>query len=109
MALASVRPHARGTMLSVQAVPRASRSEIVDISGDRCRMRVKAAPVEGEANAALITFIAKTFGLTKRQVSLEHGAQGKQKTFLLAGVTPESVEAVLKKLVPEGKPGKEKP
>ncbi|HNW36076.1 MAG TPA: DUF167 domain-containing protein [Candidatus Ozemobacteraceae bacterium] len=95
-------------MLSVQAVPRASRTEIVDISGDRCRMRVKAAPVEGEANDGLIALIAKTFGLTKRQVSLEHGAQGKQKTFLLAGITAESAEAVLRKLVPEGTPGKEK-
>lgn len=62
-------------------------------------MRVKAAPVEGEANEALIAFIAKTFGLTKRQVSLEHGARGKQKTFVLADITPESVEVILRRAV----------
>ncbi len=62
-------------------------------------MRVKAAPVEGEANEALTVFIAKTFGITKRQVSLEHGAHGKQKTFVLAGITPESVEIILRRAV----------
>ncbi|HEY9068887.1 MAG TPA: DUF167 domain-containing protein [Candidatus Ozemobacteraceae bacterium] len=108
MSLSCIRPHARGTLLNVQAVPRASRSEIVDISGDRCRIRVKAAPVEGEANEALVAFLAKAFGVTKKQVTLEHGAQGKQKTFLLAGVTAEAAEKILRKVVPDPNPGKEK-
>ncbi|MBP7635699.1 DUF167 domain-containing protein [Candidatus Ozemobacteraceae bacterium] len=108
MTLACLRPHARGTSLSVQAAPRASRSEIVDISGDRCKMRIKAAPVEGEANEALTAFIAKTFGITKRQVSLEHGAHGKQKTFVLAGITPETVEIILRRAVEESAPDKER-
>ncbi len=71
-------------------------------------MRVKAAPVEGEANEALTAFIAKTFGLTKRQVSLEHGAHGKQKTFVLAGITPESVEIILRQAVDGAVPNKER-
>lgn len=108
MTLACLRSHARGTSLSIQAVPRASRSEIVDISGDRCKMRVKAAPVEGEANEALTAFLAKTFGLTKRQVSLEHGAHGKQKTFLLAGIAPETVEIILRRAVAGPAPDKER-
>lgn len=71
-------------------------------------MRIKAAPVEGEANEALTAFIAKTFGLTKRQVSLEHGAHGKQKTFVLAGITPESVEIILRQAVDGAAPDKER-
>lgn len=70
----------------VLAVVRSSRTEIVDLHQERCRIKVKGAPVDGEANAALISFIAKTFGLAKSMVSLKQGQTSKQKAFLLQGL-----------------------
>ena len=40
---------------------------------------VKAPPVDGKANAALIALVAKRFGLRKAQVSIRSGAAGRMK------------------------------
>ena len=70
----------------VLAVVRSSRTEIVDLHQERCRIKVKGAPVDGEANAELTSFLAKTFGISKNQVSLKQGQTSRQKSFLLRGI-----------------------
>ncbi|KAF1079371.1 MAG: hypothetical protein GQF41_4251 [Candidatus Rifleibacterium amylolyticum] len=70
----------------VLAVVRSSRTEIVDLHQERCRIKVKGAPVDGEANAELTNFLAKTFGVSKSQVSLKQGQTSRQKSFLLRGI-----------------------
>ncbi|HEU4780669.1 MAG TPA: DUF167 domain-containing protein [Steroidobacteraceae bacterium] len=41
--------------------------------------RVKAPPVDGKANAAVIALVAKHFGLRKAQVHIKSGASGRMK------------------------------
>jgi uncharacterized protein len=41
--------------------------------------RVKAPPVDGKANAALIALVAAHFGLRKAQVTIRSGASGRMK------------------------------
>jgi len=41
--------------------------------------RVKAPPVDGKANAAVIALVAAHFGLRKAQVSIRSGASGRMK------------------------------
>jgi uncharacterized protein len=41
--------------------------------------RVKAQPVDGKANVALISLIAAHFGVRKAQVKILHGAGGRMK------------------------------
>jgi uncharacterized protein len=45
--------------------------------------RVKAPPVDGKANAALIALVAKHFGLRKAQVNIKSGASGRSKLVTL--------------------------
>ena len=99
MALKCLQQSKDGVAVAVLAVPRASKTEIVDIAQDRCKMKVKAPPVDGEANEALIAYLAKMFGLTKRQVILESGSRGKLKTFFLSGIDIEYAEKVLSKVM----------
>jgi uncharacterized protein (TIGR00251 family) len=47
--------------------------------------RVKAPPVDGKANAALISLIAAHFGLRKAQVRIRSGAAGRMKLVQLEG------------------------
>ena len=97
-----------GVRISVLAVPKARITEIVDLSDNRCKIRVKAPPVKGEANLALIEFLAGVFGLTKRQVSLEHGSRGKQKVFLLNGISLGNAGKILGMILDSPISGKEK-
>ena len=47
--------------------------------------RVKAPPVDGKANAAVIALVAAHFGLRKAQVSIKSGASGRMKFVQLEG------------------------
>ncbi|HEV7609074.1 MAG TPA: DUF167 domain-containing protein [Steroidobacteraceae bacterium] len=46
---------------------------------------VKAPPVDGKANAAVVALVAKHFGLRKAQVRIKSGASGRQKLVTLEG------------------------
>jgi uncharacterized protein (TIGR00251 family) len=95
MSLGCLKASKNGVTLTVQAQPRAKITEIVDLSGDRCKIKVKASPIEGEANTAIIEYLARLFGLMKKQVVLAHGFKGKQKVFLLEGISLETAENIL--------------
>ncbi len=96
-----VKDSPQGALIMVQAVPRSSRTEIVDIQQERCRIKVKAPPVDGEANAALVEALAKIFGLPKRSVVQTKGQSGRQKTFLLSGKSREEVCAIIDRIISE--------
>jgi hypothetical protein len=59
--------------------PKASRDEISGLHGDSVKIRIAAPPIEGRANAALVKFLAKTFGVAKRDVSIISGELGREK------------------------------
>jgi uncharacterized protein (TIGR00251 family) len=72
--------------------PRASRSGVVGVHGDRLKIAVTAPPVDGEANAAVIAVVAAALGVPKRDVAVVRGATGRRKTLRIAGVDPGAVE-----------------
>ena len=75
----------------VHATPGAKRTEAAGAHGDALRVRLGAPPVDGKANAALIAWAAKAFGVPKGAVELLHGAAGRQKVL---GVRFDSEEAL---------------
>ena len=60
------------------------------------KVRVRAAPTEGEANDALVKLIAKTLGVPPRDVSLIAGAISRIKRVAIAGDGPTLVAALEK-------------
>ena len=50
------------------------------------KVALTAPPVDGEANAALLAFLARTLGVSKRQVTLARGATSKTKLIEVEGV-----------------------
>jgi uncharacterized protein (TIGR00251 family) len=44
------------------------------------RVRVKAPPVDGKANAALILLLSETFQIPKSSMSISHGLSSRNKT-----------------------------
>jgi len=66
-------------LLSCHLQPKATKDEIVGLHGDSLKIRITAPPVDGRANAHLIKFLAKTFGVTKREITILSGELGRQK------------------------------
>ncbi|WP_428060977.1 DUF167 domain-containing protein [Brevundimonas sp.] len=76
--------------LAVKLQPGAATERIdgwdVDASGRRIlKVRVRARPVDGEANEALIRFLAKSLDLPKSAVALTRGGQSRLKMITLEG------------------------
>jgi uncharacterized protein YggU (UPF0235/DUF167 family) len=59
------------------------------------KVRVRARPVEGEANAALLRLLAKTLGVPKSAVALERGGQSRTKMIGIDGLTDDELRARL--------------
>ncbi len=65
--------------LLVRVVPRSSRTEIVEQSVGYLKIKLKAAPQKGQANAELIKFLAKHFDVPKSQIEIIHGLTSREK------------------------------
>jgi uncharacterized protein (TIGR00251 family) len=70
----------RGSAIAVRVTPRASRNQIVGVLSDgTIRVRIAASPSDGEANAALMNFLAEVLGVPKSRVEIVAGERGRDK------------------------------
>ncbi|MDH4226565.1 MAG: DUF167 domain-containing protein [Deltaproteobacteria bacterium] len=87
----------RGVVISIIVQPRSSRDEVFGEHGDMLKIRLKAPPVYGEANSALISFLSKLLKIPKSSIEITSGETSKRKTVLLCGVSIDgAAERLLK-------------
>ena len=79
----SSRPEA--LVVDIQVVPRASRTAIGPLVGDRLRVAVTAPPVDGLANTAVVAALAEAFGVRRSAVAIVRGERGRRKTVRIDG------------------------
>lgn len=84
-----------GLYLSVRVQPKAARNALSRDAAGGIRVALTAPPVENAANQALCAFLADTFGLPKRDVTLASGAKSRQKTVRIEGLTCAALEGIL--------------
>ncbi len=93
----------RGALeLLVHVQPRASRSEVAGEHGDRLKIRVKAPPVDGAANDALLAFLAERLSVPRWALTLVAGETGRRKTVRIEGFAP--ADALRALAMPAGHP-----
>lgn len=78
-----------GLALKLYIQPKASRDQIVGLHGDELKIAITAPPVDGQANAHLVKFIAKQFRVAKSQVIIEKGELGRHKQIKI--VDPQQI------------------
>jgi uncharacterized protein (TIGR00251 family) len=66
--------------LELHCQPGAKRTEVVGTHGAALKVRLAAPPVEGRANEALVDFLAVSFAVPRRNVTLVRGQTGRAKT-----------------------------
>ena len=92
--------------ITVRLQPRASRDEVLgwkELPGETgtsndapaLRVRVKAAPVDGAANAALIQLLSKQLGLSKSKISLVAGATSRNKIVEILDLSSSEIKSRL--------------
>ncbi len=90
---------AGGIVLTVRLTPKGGRDAIDGIEATSRRasvlkVRVRAAPSEGEANDALVRLIAKALGVAPRAVNLITGHTARLKRLKIAGSAIALAEAL---------------
>ncbi|WP_312317125.1 DUF167 family protein YggU [Atlantibacter hermannii] len=77
--------------------PKASRDAIIGLHGDEVKIAITAPPVDGQANAHLVKFLAKQFRVPKSQVSIEKGETGRHKHIVITEpqLIPPAIAALL--------------
>ena len=78
-----------GVVLTVKAVPGASRARVAGVLGDALKLAVAEPPEKGKANAALAHLLAAALGVPARSVRLVGGAASARKEFLVASLSAD--------------------
>ena len=89
------RDDAGVAVLELLVQPRASRTRVVGEHGGRLKLQLAAPPVDGEANAALVEFLARLLGVRKADVVIVQGESGRRKTVRVAAVSAAAAVAAL--------------
>ena len=84
-----------GVNITLRAVPRSSKTQLILDSDGHFRLKITAPPVEGAANAEITQYLAKTLGVRKSDVELVHGKKGRLKTFYVAGISAQQARSSL--------------
>ena len=96
---------ADGVMIDVRLTPRGGRDAIegAELRADGravLKVRVRAAPSAGEANAALCRTIAKALGIAPRDVTLAGGSTSRSKRIRVVG-DPAILAGALRRILSE--------
>ncbi|HUZ81598.1 MAG TPA: DUF167 domain-containing protein [Gaiellaceae bacterium] len=78
--------------LLLRVSPGAGSSGIIGRHGAAWKVRVRAAPEGGKANAAVVRLLADTLALPVRDVEIVSGHASRDKTVALAGIDHDEIE-----------------
>lgn len=84
-------------VLRLYIQPKASRDQIVGLHGEELKVAITAPPVDGQANAHLIKFLAKQFKVAKGMVVIEKGELGRHKQVRINNpqLIPAAITAII--------------
>jgi len=82
-------------LLSLYVQPRSSRNEFAGLHGDALKLRLTTPPVDGKANKAVVSFLAKLFKIPKSAIIIKSGLQSRSKKIVLSGLNEHDVRRLL--------------
>ncbi len=91
MTAGPITPSLSGARVCLRVQPRASRDEIAGVAGGAVRVRLRAPPVEGAANDALLRFLADRLDVSRASLTLVSGRTARTKLVEVRGLLAEDV------------------
>ena len=77
-----IKNHRQGIVFKIHVQPRSSKNMISGLHDDALKIKIKAPPVEGAANKAIIQFLAKCLNAPKGSFQILSGQTGRIKRIL---------------------------
>ncbi|MFH1148599.1 MAG: DUF167 domain-containing protein [Pseudomonadota bacterium] len=82
-------------LLRIRVQPRSSTETLAGYHQDSLKIRITSAPVEGEANAACIKFLASLFRRPKSSLAIKTGHKSRSKIIEITGLSPDEVKRII--------------
>jgi uncharacterized protein (TIGR00251 family) len=82
-------------LLTVRVIPRSARNTLEWQEGENgktLKARLTAPPVDGAANAALISLLAERLHIPRRAITIVRGGNARQKTIEIAELSEQEIE-----------------
>jgi uncharacterized protein (TIGR00251 family) len=76
--------------LQIRVTPRAGKNRVA-VDGGKVRVWVTAPPTDGQANDAIVKFLAKSLGLAPSKLAIIRGESGRDKTVLVEELNLDDV------------------
>ena len=95
----AISPHAEGCLLAVRAQPGARKAGVTGEQVGALKVAVTAPAEDGRANQAVTELLRDWLGLKRSQVELASGATNRNKQFLIRGLTPDELRALIQSRV----------
>jgi uncharacterized protein len=86
-----------GVIISLAVLANAPKSEIIGEHNGALKIKIKAPPVDGKANAEIIAFFSGLTGLPKNQIEILRGDKSNKKKILIHGLYSSQIQEVLHK------------
>ncbi len=90
-----VKPDGTGSRLVLRVTPRARTAGVDGVYGDTLKVRLRAPPVDGKANAELTALLAGRLGVPPSAVVIRGGRRARTKRVTVRGVAPGEVRRLL--------------
>lgn len=82
-------------MLRIYVQPNAKRNEVIGLHDKSLKIKIKAPPEDGRANAELCAFVAELLGIAKSSVVLESGQTSRTKVLFAHGKSAATAREAL--------------
>lgn len=88
-----------GVILPIKVIPKSHCNEIVGWENEELKVKIRAVPEKGNANEALIRFLAKFFNLSSSHITLIYGLTSRHKRICITGLTLDKINEALKDFI----------
>jgi uncharacterized protein (TIGR00251 family) len=85
--------------LRVKIVPSSSRDSIVGWLGESLKIKVKAPPEQGKANAAVIELLASILEIEQKRIAVVNGHLSPVKVLMIEGFEDAEIVALLQGVI----------
>jgi uncharacterized protein (TIGR00251 family) len=82
--------------LRFHIVPNAKQNKVMGEHGVAIKIKLRAPAVEGQANAALRSYLAELLQISEREIVLKHGEKSREKLIRIEGLTEEELRRRLR-------------
>ena len=85
--------------INIRVIPRAKKDELsLDDSREALKVRLTSAPVDNEANKALVKLLAKLFKIKKSSITITSGKKSRDKRVRIEGSGAKEIQTAFEKI-----------